>query len=132
MSSNIVKPRMLGRLLSGLFFGVLVLFLVFGIIWLMLELSPLLLFVLVLFIVGGGYLGLTQLLVDNLSEFGFFWGEDVVMNALALRLTPEQVDSSWLLQQFFYVDRSRPLTTEAEGDRTIPTVDITKQPKANS
>ena len=107
MDSDVVKPNIFGRLVSYSVFGLLAMLIAYGAIWIVFQLSPLVGVIVVLVLVAGVNLGATQILGEIVSDAGGLLGGDLFMNWIALRLTPDQVDSNCFLRLFFYVDRSR-------------------------
>ena len=114
MNSDVVKPNIFGRFVSYTVFGLLALLLVGSAIWLVFKISLLAGLIVVVVLVVGGYLGITQVFSEVVSDFGGFLGGDLFMNSIALRLMPEQVNTSWFLKLLFYVDTSRPLTEDKD------------------
>jgi hypothetical protein len=110
MDSDVVKPSIFGRLVSYSVFGLLAILLAYGAIWVVFQVSPFVGIIVGLVLVAGTYFGATQIFGEIVSDAGGLLGGDLFMNWIALRLTPDQVESNWLLRLFFYVDRSRPLT----------------------
>lgn len=116
MNSDVVKPNFLGRLVSYLIFGVLAILIVYFAIWVVFRVSPLVGVIIVLVLVVGGYLGTSQILAEIVGDVAGELGGDLFINWIALRLTPDQVDSNWFLRLFFYVDRTRPLSEKEDGN----------------
>lgn len=110
MNSDVVKPTLTGLILSYLIFWLIALALLFGIIWLLLTISPLVGLVTFVALIAGGCFGGSLGIGEIMGEVGGAW----FVSALALRLKPEQVESRAWLRIFFHVDRSTPLTNQSQ------------------